>query len=37
MGELDGLEAHEDFLIYSWPEKAFWLSELSRPASSAFL
>ena len=20
MGELDGLEAHGDFLIYSWPE-----------------
>ncbi|WXL26404.1 hypothetical protein WG219_02640 [Ectopseudomonas mendocina] len=25
MGELDGLEAHGDFLVYSWPEKAFWL------------
>lgn len=23
MGELDGLKAHGDFLIYSWPEKAF--------------
>jgi hypothetical protein len=23
MGELDGLEAHGDFLIYSPPEKAF--------------
>lgn len=23
MRELDGLEAHGDFLIYSWPEKAF--------------
>lgn len=22
MGELDRLEAHKDFLIYSWPEKA---------------
>lgn len=28
MAELDGLEAHVDFLIYSMPEKAFWLSEL---------
>ena len=27
MGELDGLKAHADFLIYSWPEKAFWLRE----------
>ena len=26
MGELDGLEAHGDFLVYSWPEKAFWLN-----------
>lgn len=23
MGELDGLEAHGDLLIYNWPEKAF--------------
>ena len=23
MRELDGLEAHGDFLIYSWPAKAF--------------
>ncbi len=23
MGEFDRLEAHGDFLIYSWPEKAF--------------
>lgn len=27
MGELDGLEAHEDILIYSWPEKPFWLKD----------
>src|SRR5690606_5343931 len=27
MGELDGLETHGDFLIYSWPEKAFWLKD----------
>lgn len=25
MAELDELEAHGDFLIYNWPEKAFWL------------
>lgn len=25
------------FLIYSWPEKAFWLSEASRSASTALL
>src|SRR5690606_4892304 len=29
MGEFDGLKAHGDFLIYSWPEKAFWLSDLN--------
>ena len=27
MGELDGLEAHGDILIYSWTEKAFWLKD----------
>ena len=26
VAELDGLKAHGDFLIYNWPEKAFWLS-----------
>ncbi|HGM4830743.1 TPA: hypothetical protein ACKP1E_003128, partial [Pseudomonas aeruginosa] len=26
MAELDGFEAHGDFLIYSWPEKAAWLN-----------
>lgn len=30
MGELDGLKAHGDFLIYSWPENAFWLRESNR-------
>ena len=35
MGELDGLEAHGDFLVYNWPEKAFWLSDSNKlsPAS----
>lgn len=35
MAELDGLEAHGDFLIYSWPENAFWLSDSNKlsPAS----
>lgn len=28
--ELDGLKAHGDFLIYSWPENAFWLRESNR-------
>lgn len=30
MGELDGLEAHGDFLIYSWPAKAFWLNVVTK-------
>ena len=32
MGELDGLEAHGDFLVYSWPAKALWLKQ---PANSS--
>jgi hypothetical protein len=35
MGEFDGLEMHGDFLVYNWPEKAFWLSDSNKlsPAS----
>lgn len=32
VGELDGLEAHGDFLVYSWPAKALWLKQ---PANSS--
>lgn len=37
MRELDGLEAHGDFLIYNWPEKACLASEEKRsfPSRSA--
>lgn len=33
--EFDGLEMHGDFLVYNWPEKAFWLSDSNKlsPAS----
>ena len=27
MGEFDGLQTHGNFLIYSRPEKAFWLKD----------
>ena len=34
VGELDGLEAHGDVLIYSWLAKALWLRELKSWSAS---
>ncbi|SER43384.1 hypothetical protein SAMN05216409_1219 [Pseudomonas lutea] len=33
VSKFDGLKAHGDFLIYSWPENAFWLKDSNAPSA----